>query len=103
MQSGIHRATYLRLDTEESSKLPFTRNAVRGVVSDGLNQVRIECETLLYTINYHNVFFFFEFVQVVLGAFTNGQLTTWNFKSVEIVRETNLNAAPSFIQINRHR
>ncbi|XP_046440161.1 WD repeat-containing protein 36-like [Daphnia pulex] len=77
MQSGIHRATYLRLDTEESSKLPFTRNAVRGVVSDGLNQV-------------------------VLGAFTNGQLTTWNFKSVEIVRETNLNAAPSFIQINRH-
>lgn len=101
MQSGIHRATYLRLDTEESSKLPFTRNAVRGVVSDGLNQVRLEYETLLCTINYHNVIF--EFVQVVLGAFTNGQLTTWNFKSVEIVRETNLNAAPSFIQINRHR
>jgi hypothetical protein len=41
MQSGLHRATYLRLDTEESSNLPFTRNAVRGVVSDALNQVRI--------------------------------------------------------------
>jgi hypothetical protein len=57
------------------------------------------CYALLIT----TTFFFFEFVQVVLGAFTNGQLTTWNFKSVEIVRETNLNAAPSFIQINRHR
>ena len=41
LQSGLHRATYLRLDTEESSHLPFTRNAVRGVVSDALNQVRI--------------------------------------------------------------
>lgn len=39
MQSGIHRATYLRPDTEKSSELPFTRNAVRGVASDGLNQV----------------------------------------------------------------
>lgn len=77
MQSGIHRATYLRPDTEKSSELPFTRNAVRGVASDGLNQV-------------------------VLGVFANGQLNTWNFKSGEIVRETNLEVAPSFTEINRH-
>jgi len=102
MQSGIHRATYLRLDTEESSILPFTRNAVRGVVSDGLNQVRLKyLKKKLYSYTNHKITF--KRVQIVLGAFTNGQLTTWNFKSVEIVRETNLNAAPSFIQINRHR
>lgn len=42
-------------------------------------------------------------VQVVLGVFANGQLNTWNFKSGEIVRETNLEVAPSFTEINRHR
>lgn len=39
MQSGIHRAAYLRYDTEETFNEPLSSRAVRGIGTDSLNQV----------------------------------------------------------------
>lgn len=38
MQSGIHRASYIQPE-KSTPQLPFSSDAVRGVASDGLNQV----------------------------------------------------------------
>ena len=54
MESGIHRATYTRpkQDSEESLTT-ISNHAIRGVATDGLNQV----SRLL-------IFFFFKFINL---------------------------------------
>ncbi len=45
----------------------------------------------------------FKLFQVVIAAFTSGQLLTWHFKTGDVVRETDLGASPSFLLIHRNR
>ena len=99
MESGIQRANYTR-PVKESNEFAgsFSNHAIRAVATDGLNQVKY-----LVVNDSNQCKIIFNFLKVVLAAFADCQLVTWNFKSMEFMRETTLSAAPTFIQIHRHR